>query len=52
VLLVVAVPLAAEAPGLLVAGMLTALLVALVVGDRLGVGHPRSWDAAVDPALS
>jgi low temperature requirement protein LtrA len=52
VLLVAAVPLAAEAPGLLVAGLLTALLVALVVGDRLGVGHPRSWDAAVDPALS
>jgi low temperature requirement protein LtrA len=42
--LLLAVPLAAEAPGLLVAGLATALLVALVVGDRLGVGHPEARD--------
>jgi low temperature requirement protein LtrA len=39
-LLLAAVPLAAEARGLLVAGLATALLIALVVLDRLGVGHP------------
>jgi low temperature requirement protein LtrA len=43
-LLLAAVPLAAEAPGLLVAGLATVLLIALVVGDRLGVGHPMSRD--------
>jgi low temperature requirement protein LtrA len=39
--LLAAVPLAAEGGGLLVAGLATALLVALVVTDRLGVGHPE-----------
>jgi low temperature requirement protein LtrA len=43
-LLLAAVPLAADAPGLLVTGLITALLVALVVGDRLGVGHPSLAD--------
>jgi low temperature requirement protein LtrA len=43
-LLLAAVPLAADAPGLLVMGLITALLVALVVGDRLGVGHPSLAD--------
>jgi low temperature requirement protein LtrA len=42
VLLLAAVPLAAEAPGLLVAGLVAALLITLVFGDRLGVGHPSS----------
>jgi low temperature requirement protein LtrA len=42
VLLLVAVPLAADASGLLVAGLATALLIALVVADRMGVGHPNS----------
>ena len=42
--LLAAVPLAGEARGLLVAGLATALLIALVVGDRLGVGHPTSSD--------
>ncbi|HZA79687.1 MAG TPA: low temperature requirement protein A [Acidimicrobiales bacterium] len=41
VLLLAAVPLAADGDGLLVAGLATALLVALVVADRLGVGHPE-----------
>jgi low temperature requirement protein LtrA len=44
VLLLAAVPLAAEAPGLLVAGLATALLIALAVGDRFGVGHPSSLE--------
>jgi low temperature requirement protein LtrA len=44
VLLLAAVPLAAEAPGLLVAGLVAALLIALVFGDRLGVGHPSSLE--------
>jgi low temperature requirement protein LtrA len=44
VLLAAAVPLAADAPGLLVTGLVTALLIALVVGDRLGVGHPGPGD--------
>jgi low temperature requirement protein LtrA len=39
-LMVAAVPLAAEAPGLLVTGLVTTLLVTLVVADRLRVGHP------------
>jgi low temperature requirement protein LtrA len=43
-LLLAAVPLAADAPGLLVTGLITALLIALVVGDRLGVGHPSLAD--------
>jgi low temperature requirement protein LtrA len=42
VLLLVAVPVGARAPGLLVAGLATGLLIALVVADRVGVGHPRS----------
>jgi low temperature requirement protein LtrA len=50
--LLAAVPLAAEAPGLLVAGLATALLIALVVADRLGVGHPGSRDEDVDIAVS
>jgi low temperature requirement protein LtrA len=37
--LLAAVPLAADAYGLLVAGLLTGLLAALVVADRMGVGH-------------
>jgi low temperature requirement protein LtrA len=41
VVLLAAVPLAAEGGGLLVAGLATALLVALVVTDHLGVGHPE-----------
>jgi low temperature requirement protein LtrA len=44
VVLLAAVPLAGEARGLLVAGLATALLITLVVGDRLGVGHPTSSD--------
>ncbi|MGH9216184.1 MAG: low temperature requirement protein A, partial [Acidimicrobiales bacterium] len=44
VLLLAAVPLAGDAPGLLVTGLATALLIALVIGDRVGVGHPASWD--------
>jgi low temperature requirement protein LtrA len=43
-LLVAAVPLAADAPGLLVTGLVAALLIALVVVDRLGVGHPGPGD--------
>jgi low temperature requirement protein LtrA len=43
-LLLAAMPLAADAPGLLVTGLITALLIALVVGDRLGVGHPSLQD--------
>jgi low temperature requirement protein LtrA len=43
-LLFAAVPLAADAPGLLVTGLVTALLIALVVGDRLGVGHPSTGE--------
>jgi low temperature requirement protein LtrA len=42
VLLLVAVPVGARAPGLLVAGLATGLLIALVVADRVGVGHPSS----------
>ena len=41
-LMLAAVPLAAEAPGLLVTALVTALLVTLVVADRLRVGHPSS----------
>ena len=44
VVLLAAVPLAGDAAGLLVTGLATALLIALVVGDRLGVGHPTTWD--------
>jgi low temperature requirement protein LtrA len=44
VLLLAAVPLAADAPGLLVTGLVAGLLVALVVADRLGVGHPGAGD--------
>jgi low temperature requirement protein LtrA len=40
VLLLAAVPVAADTGGLWVALPVTVLLVALVVGDRLGVGHP------------
>jgi low temperature requirement protein LtrA len=40
-----AVPLAAEASGLLVAAVSTALLALLVVADRLGVGHPKDTPA-------
>jgi len=29
---------------LLVTGLVTALLIALVVGDRLGVGHPSTGE--------
>jgi low temperature requirement protein LtrA len=39
-LLLVAVPLASNATGLVVAALVTALLVLLVVCDRLGVGYP------------
>jgi low temperature requirement protein LtrA len=44
VLLLAGVPLAADAPGLLVAGLVAGLLLALVVADRLGVGHPGAGD--------
>jgi low temperature requirement protein LtrA len=40
IVLLACIPLAAEAAGLLVTGLVAALLAALVVGDRLGVGHP------------
>ena len=52
VLLLAAVPLASDTPGLLVTGLATALLIALVVADRLGVGHPSSRDEDVDIAVS
>jgi low temperature requirement protein LtrA len=38
--LLAAVPLGAEAPGLLVAGLSTSLLALLVVADSFAVGHP------------
>jgi low temperature requirement protein LtrA len=45
VVLLACVPLGAEAGGLLVAGVLTALLTALLVADRLGVARVRDHQA-------
>jgi low temperature requirement protein LtrA len=45
VVLLACIPLAAEAGGLLVTGVITAVLTALLVADQLGVARPRSDQA-------
>src|SRR5262245_54945922 len=45
VVLLACVPLGAKASGLLVTGVITTLLTALIVGDQLGVARPRDRQA-------